>query len=229
LQGYIHEEGHARMMLHLNPSADPMIRMRVEPHFSDEGIGVSIDGGACASEEDFAEPHERVMVSVAGFLAEIVAVGATLPPDDPLRRVVRSLEANMITALWTMDDFAKAFPGCESDVEHVRIAVQAWRPEGLDTEDNKQLLDAVEMIVGKSTAAVAAAMRVIDAQAASIIKAATSRADAHLRVVAAAMAGIATHVDAMRAASVGAYTPEMAAKFESEAARKPKTVWREAA
>jgi hypothetical protein len=234
IQGYLHEEGHARAMLHLDPSADPVIRMVVEPMWTGEGVGIEMKGGMCATEQEFDDPHERIMVSVAGFLAETVALGRVLPEGNPFRLIAGSLTPLVVTGLWMADDFTRVFPGCNNDHQELIGAVQGWAPplppNASDDDREQACAQVVDTLAGRIQGAVAAALRVIEAQAEDIVRVATKRADAHLAVITKAMAGIAGHVDAMRNASMGAFTPEAAASLAASfGGREPKTVWKEVA
>lgn len=230
LHAYIHEEGHARMMLHLNPSAAPMIRLIIEPTLCDEGAGVQIKGGACGTAEDISDPRERIMISVAGFLAETRALGHVVKDDDPRAMLFTRMNAGAACAMWAMDEFTKAFEGCMSDHEEVRNACRAWLPEDApDPEDeaNAEIVKAMASAVAeKLKDAMDAAMRVIDAQASDIVQKATLRANQHFGVVMKAMAGIGPHINRMRAACVGAFTDaDMEALTDGDLA-PPASLWR---
>lgn len=229
LQAYIHEEGHARLMLHLNPSAAPMIRLIVEPTISDDGAGVCIKGGACGTLQDFNDPRERIMVSVAGFLAETRAVSHVMKEDAIGARLFLRMNAGAACAMWAMDEFPKAFNGCGSDHDEVRKACRDWFPEdGPDPdkeEDEERVKALTSGIAEQLKDAMDAAMRVIDSQATDIVQAATLRANKHFTLVIKAMAGIGPHINRMRAACVGAFTDAEAEALTDDDLSKPVKVW----
>lgn len=230
LHAYIHEEGHARLMLHLNPSAAPMIRLIIEPTLCDEGAGVQIKGGACGTAQDISDPRERIMISVAGFLAETRAVAQVVKDTDPTGTLFTRMNAGAACAMWAMDEFPKAFEGCQSDHDEVRKACQDYIPEGApDPEDeaNAEVVKAMAAAVAeKLKDAMDATMRVIDAQAPSIVQAATLRANQHFGVVVKAMAGMGPHINRMRAACVGAFTDEQIEALDEGDLTPPASLWR---
>lgn len=229
LHGYIHEEGHARMMLHLNPSAAPMVRMIVEPTISDDGAGVQITGGACGTREDFTDTREHIMVSVAGWLAETRALAIASRSKNPGTTLFKQMNADSATAMWIMPDFAKAFDGCSSDSAEMRKACRAWLPDdGPDpeNEDDEERVQAVIAAVReKLVDAMSAAFRVIDAQALDLIQAATHNANRHFGVIINAMIAMGPHINRMRAACVGAFTDAEMEALTDDDLGKPANVW----
>ena len=232
LSGYLHEGGHEAAILTLNPAASPRVRMNVAPLLNAEGVGVEILGGTCSMREALADPHEQVVVCVAGFFAETVgaAVAATnRGVENPVAEIFGRVTVPVLMGLWLHESFVETFPGCETDCEAVREAGVAWIKQDGATDDttDDDLRKHATNVGTRLEAAFAAALRIATGQADAIFARAVERTNRHFARIMEQLPMMAEAVDHMRMATFGVYTDDDADELEAWLAEgKPATEWK---
>ena len=226
LRAYVHEHGHRAAMLHLAPSSDPSIELDISLKLTNSGIGAEIQGARCGTYYNFAEDgaHSEVVVSVAGWLAETVAVSGALKGDDLPPLPFNSMSGSVIASLWTGGErFTQAFPGCSEDAALVHKAARKWLPDealaaDFNPETDPSAKEMVRTVARKLESACDAALRIVQAQAGNIIADALRDAEQHFRITLESSAIVSDQVDRMTAAAAGLFTPEAIAARKAEIA-----------
>lgn len=231
LQICLHEEAHASAMRHLYPTCTPAITLNVTARITDEGVGINISGGAVRANVKIDDPHECVVVSVAGVLGEILVPPLALKnmlseesqnemPPNPFTRIT----GRALAALVFHPGFVTAFPGSETDLEEIyRLTRDKFVPN--DDMEESARMEAVLAVSEFAADACAAAIRIVIGDAEGIAARARERAVSIITVTMEQSALIGGAADRIRGAGYGLYTQEDCVKDQEAAEAKESSTW----
>ena len=130
---HVHEMGHAAVIRHFHPNEPVTVRVSVRPEILDNAVGVAIQGGTCSSEKEITDPFEQACISVAGWAMDHIGVldmfdkhASGRAHDSPTRHMFALTKPDILAALWLSPKFSEVFPGCNSDLSHLKSAVRSY-------------------------------------------------------------------------------------------------------
>jgi hypothetical protein len=239
LQVFMHEHGHASVMRHIDPNCDPQVFIDLRAHSAEDGVGLAIKGGHCGTARLFEDPHERGMVSISGFVAELAMVevmrdmiakdadpDAELPPT-----VLDNMSPEAFAGLIMSKNFDEVFPGTDEDMMELRLCL--LEKAGINSREDFDKADAETIKRGTQVARellpaiCAATIRHVVANRQAIFDAALEQTIKTFASACASLSELAKAADAIAAAGHGFYTAEDRAVALAKAReREDLNVWK---